>query len=59
MTCEDYSKKKMTFKEYVEKIDALLKEHPEWAGLPVFAAEHWAEEGVAFPEHDDQGFIWV
>ena len=49
----------MTFKEYVEHIVQLLKEHPEWAELEVSPCEHWEEDSIAFPELNERGYINV
>ena len=50
----------MTFKEYVEHMNQILKDHPEWAELEAVASEHWEEDGIAFPEPNEGGtFIYV
>ena len=40
----------MTFAEYVNQIDRILEEHPDWANLPVQTIEKWEDDPVVFPK---------
>lgn len=46
----------MTFKEYVEKINEILKENPNWAELEVIPVEKWAEEDIVFPYRGNEKY---
>ena len=46
----------MTFKEYVERINKLLEENPDWAKLEIIPVEKWAEEGVIFPYRGNEEY---
>lgn len=40
----------MKFKEYVEKVNKMLEEHPEYGEMEMEQTERWAGEEVILPE---------
>ena len=40
----------MKFKEYVEGVNKMLKEHPEYAEMEMEQTERWAGDEVLLPE---------
>ena len=47
----------MTFREYVEGVINLLKEHPEWGDMPMMTIEKWEGDEVTLPELSDSDYF--
>ena len=43
----------MTFKEYVEGVNKMLEEHPEYGDMEMEQTERWDDEEVCLPWHKD------
>ena len=40
----------MTFKEYVDGVNKMLEEHPEYGEMEMEQTERWADEEVTLPQ---------
>ena len=54
----------MTFKEYVDGVNKMLEEHPEWGDLEMEQTERWDSENVCLPwlgdgEYEDKDKIYL
>lgn len=47
----------MTFKEYVDGVINLLKEHPEWGDMPMMTVEKWEGDDVTLPEINNSDYF--
>ena len=43
----------MKFKEYVEGVNKMLEEHPEYSDMEMEQTERWDDEEVCLPCHKD------